>query len=330
MTLFLVISALLTLAVLAGLLRPLWRGARGVALGIGLVVLGSTALLYPIVGTPLALDAGNLKAPETLGDAVAQLEAELQRDPRQPEGWRLLAQAYQRQDQATKARDAYAKAVELGPENAGLLAEAAQSRAVVSANRLFDPEAVVMLQRALQLEPDHQRARWFLGIAQRQSGDEAAAAATWEPLLAKVDAATAASLRKEIDNARIAAGMAPLPAAVAAANALRVKVSLDPEFAARVRLRGDASVFVIARKPGGPPMPVAVEKRGVSELPFTATLDDGDSPMPTSTLSQLGEVELVARLSESGEGNRQDGDIESKSVRVKLPARAPVELVIGQ
>lgn len=330
MTLFLVISALLTLAVLAGLLRPLWRGARGVALGIGLVVLGSTALLYPIVGTPLALDAGNLKAPETLGDAVAQLEAELQRDPRQPEGWRLLAQAYQRQDQATKARDAYAKAVELGPENAGLLAEAAQSRAVASTNRLFDPEAVVMLQRALQLEPDHQRARWFLGIAQRQSGDEAAAAATWEPLLAKVDAATAASLRKEIDNARIAAGMAPLPAAVAAANALRVKVSLDPEFAARVRLRGDASVFVIARKPGGPPMPVAVEKRGVSELPFTATLDDGDSPMPTSTLSQLGEVELVARLSESGEGNRQDGDIESKSVRVKLPARAPVELVIGQ
>lgn len=330
MTLFLVISALLTLAVLAGLLRPLWRGARGVALGIGLVVLGSTALLYPIVGTPLALDAGNLKAPETLGDAVAQLEAELQRDPRQPEGWRLLAQAYQRQDQATKARDAYAKAVELGPENAGLLAEAAQSRAVASANRLFDPEAVVMLQRALQLEPDHQRARWFLGIAQRQSGDEVAAAATWEPLLAKVDAATAASLRKEIDNARIAAGMAPLPAAVAAANALRVKVSLDPEFAARVRLRGDASVFVIARKPGGPPMPVAVEKRGVSELPFTATLDDGDSPMPTSTLSQLGEVELVARLSESGEGNRQDGDIESKSVRVKLPARAPVELVIGQ
>lgn len=330
MTLFLVISALLTLAVLAGLLRPLWRGARGVALGIGLVVLGSTALLYPIVGTPLALDAGNLKAPETLGDAVAQLEAELQRDPRQPEGWRLLAQAYQRQDQATKARDAYAKAVELGPEDAGLLAEAAQSRAVASANRLFDPEAVVMLQRALQLEPDHQRARWFLGIAQRQSGDEAAAAATWEPLLAKVDAATAASLRKEIDNARIAAGMAPLPAAVAAANALRVKVSLDPEFAARVRLRGDASVFVIARKPGGPPMPVAVEKRGVSELPFTATLDDGDSPMPTSTLSQLGEVELVARLSESGEGNRQDGDIESKSVRVKLPARAPVELVIGQ
>lgn len=329
MTLFLVLSALLTLAVLAGLLRPLWRGARGVALGIGIVVLASTALLYPLIGTPLALEAGSLKTPETLGDAVAQLEAELQRDPRQPEGWRLLAQAYQRQDQASKARDAYAKAVELGPEDAGLLAEAAQSRAAASANRLFDAEAVAMLQRALQLEPDHQRARWFLGIAQRQAGDDAAAAATWEPLLAKVDSATAASLRKEIDNARAAAGMAPLPAAVAAANALRVKVSLDPGFASRVRLRGDASVFVIARKPGGPPMPVAVEKRVLSELPFTTTLDDGDSPMPTSKLSDLREVELVVRLSESGEGNRQDGDIESKPVRVVLPTDNLIELMIG-
>ena len=58
-------------------------------------------------------------------------------------------------------------------------------------------------------------------------------------------------------------------------------------------------------------------------------LDDGDSPMPTRKLSQLREVDLVARLSESGVANRQDGDIESKPVRVALPAKGPVELVIG-
>ena len=144
--------------------------------------------------------------------------------------------------------------------------------------------------------------------------------------------ATATSLRKEIDSARSAAGMPPLPApapASAAADALQVKVALDPQFAARVRLRGDATVFVIARAPDGPPMPVAVEKHSVSELPLTVVLDDGDSLMPTSKLSQLREVELVARLSETGEGTRQEGDVESKPVRIALPAKAPVELVIG-
>ncbi len=332
MTVFLAVAVLMALAVLAVLLRPLWRDARGVAVGIAIVVLVSSALLYRIVGTPPALDAVNLKAPETLGDAIAQLEAELQRNPDQAEGWRLLGQALQREQQPVKARDAYAKAVKLAPDSADIATEAAQARAFADDKRLFDAQAVTLLQRALQVQPDHQRARWFLGIAQRQAGDNAAAAATWEPLLARVDAATAASLRKEVDGARNAAGLSPLPAAApvaASVNALQVQVALDPGFAARVRLHGDATVFVIARAPDGPPMPVAAEKRSVSELPFTATLDDGDSPMPTSKLSQLREVELVARLSNSGDAMKQDGDIESKPVRVMLPAKAPVELVIG-
>ncbi len=332
MAAFIVLAILLILAVLAVLLRPLWRGARGVAIGVGVIVAVSTLLLYQLVGTPQALDPAALKAPETLGDAIAQLETELQRNPDQAEGWRLLAQAYQREEQPIKARDAFAKAAELAPADAGILTEAAQARALADDKRLFDAQAVAMLQRALAADPAQQRARWFLGIAQRQAGDNAAAASTWEPLLSQVDAPTAASLRKEIDAARDDAGLPPLttPAAQASAPALVVNVSLDPDLAARVRLRGDAVVFVIARAVGGPPMPVAAEKHAVSELPFTASLDDSDSPMPTRKLSQMKEIELVARLSASGTAMQQDGDLESKPVRVTLPASGPVELVIGR
>lgn len=329
---FSIIAILLVLAVLAVLLRPIWRDARGVAIGVGVIVATSTLLLYQLVGTPQALDPAAVKAPETLGDAIAQLETEMQRNPNQAEGWRLLAQGYQREEQNIKARDSYAKAVELAPKDAGILTEAAQSRALVDDKRLFDAQAVMLLQRALAVDPAQQRARWFLGIAQRQAGDNAAAAKTWEPLLAQVDAPTAASLRKEIDTAREAAGLPTLPAPATATSAqpLVVNVSLDPELAARVRLNGNAVVFVIARAVGGPPMPVAAEKHGVSELPFIANLDDSDSPMPTMKLSQMKDVELVARMSASGNAERQEGDLESKPVRVTLPASKPVELVIGQ
>lgn len=332
MPVFVAIAALLCVATLAVLLRPLWRDVRGVALGMGVVMMVSTGLLYMLVGTPRALDGTVQQTPKTLGDAIVQLEAELQRDPRQAEGWRLLGQAYQREGKAVQSRDAFAKAAALLPDDPDLLTEAAQARALADEKRLFDAQAVDLLKRAIANESTHQRARWFLGIAQRQAGDNAAAAATWEPLLAQVDAATAASLRKEIDAARKDAGLPALAAAPATtgSDALEVKVALDPDFAARVRLRGDATVFVIARAPDGPPMPVAAEKRSVSELPFTATLDDGDSPMPTRKLSEMKEVVLVARLSESGIANRQDGDIESKPVRVTLPATKPVELVIGE
>ena len=332
MAVFIVLAILLTLIVLGVLLRPLWRGARGVAIGVGVILAASTLLLYQLVGTPQALDASAVRAPETLGDAIAQLETELQRNPNQADGWRLLAQAYQREDQAIKARDAYAKAAELAPDDAGVLTEAAQSRALANDKRLFDPQAVALLQRALAADPAQQRARWFLGIAQRQAGDNAAAAKTWEPLLTQVDAPTAASLRKEIDAARAEAGLPPVttPDAQAPSPALVVNVSLDPEFAARVRFRGDAVVFVIARAVGGPPMPVAAEKHTVAELPFTANLDDNDSPMPTMKLSQMREVELIARMSAGGTAEQQADDIESKPVRVTLPATGPIELVIGK
>lgn len=329
MAVFLMIALLLCLLVLATLLRPLWQGARGVALGIGIAVLLSTGLLYKLVGTPQALDPATRQAPRTLEEAVVQLQAALARDPAQADGWALLGQAYQRLGDASNARDAFAKAAKLAPDSADVLTEAAQSRALADPSRTFDAQAVALLEAALKANPAHERARWFLGVAQRQAGRNGEAAATWAPLLAQVDAATAASLRKEINAARAQAGLAPLAEPAAPPPLLSVKVSLDPALAARVRLRPDATVFVIARQVGGPPMPVAAQKHAVSELPFTAALGDADSPMPTLKLSQLREVELVARLSESGEAMRQDGDLESKPVRVTLPATGPVTLVIG-
>lgn len=329
---FVLVALALALAVLAVLLRPLWREARGIALAIGAMVLLSTGLLYRIVGTPDALDPAALRAPETIGEAIAQLEKSLARDPDQAEGWMLLGMAYQRQGELAKSRDAYGRAAELAPDNPEALTEAAQSRAMAAPDRRFDAKAVAMLQAALQASPDHQRARWFLGVAQRQAGEDAAAAKTWEPLLGQLQGDTAATLRGEVNAARAAAGLPPLPepaATAPGAGSLQVAVELDPAFAARVRLDGNAQVFVIARQPGGPPMPVAAERHAVSELPFTTTLDDADSPMPTQKLSQLREVELVARLSASGNAMKQDGDIESAPVRVVLPAKDTVTLRIG-
>ena len=106
-------------------------------------------------------------------------------------------------------------------------------------------------------------------------------------------------------------------------------VTLDPALAARVRLQPNATVFVIARQVGGPPMPVAAQKHTASELPFDASLSDADSPMPTLKLSQLQEVEILARLSASGEAMPQAGDLQSKPIRVTLPAKTPVNVVIA-
>ena len=334
---FTAIAVTLSLLVLAAVLWPLRTASRGLFIGL-LAAFGIAAiLLYRVAGTPAAIGmpraAVATTTPTTMDEAVRQLEAELKQRPDQPDGWLLLGRSYFSMQRYADAQRAYDSALKLQPDNPDLLVDLGEARMYANPQRLIDAESVKLLQRALELQPQHQRARWLLGVSQRQQGQPAEAAKTWEPLLAEVDASTAAALRPQLDAARKDAGLPPLPAAPAAAPgpaALRVAVKLDPDFAARVRLRGDATVFLVARAPDGPPMPVAAEKHSVSELPFTTTLDDSDSPMPTLKLSQLREVELVARLSDSGNAIPQEGDVVSAPVRVTLPAKDTVELVIGK
>ncbi len=328
---FALLAALLALGAFGTVLRPLWRARRGSAL---LLIAAFTVLaggLYRLVGTPIALDTAMIERPTSLDQAIAQLEANRERFPDQ-EGWAMLADAYARAGRHAEARDTWDEVLRRAPDEPDYLAAAAEARAQADAEHRFDARAVEYLQRALKRTPDHQRARFYLGIALRQQGKAAEAAQTWEPLLAALGPDEGATLRSEVDAARRDAGLPPLPApkpAEPGANALTVTVALDPAFAARVRLRGDATVLVIARQPDGPPMPIAVEKHTVAELPLKIVLDDADGPMPTAKLSSLHDVEVVARISESGTPMRQPGDIESKPVRTALPAKGPIALTLG-
>lgn len=329
MTVFVIAALLMAVLALGVVLRPLWRGNRKVALAMMSSIAIVAGLLYLLVGTPRALDPTQRRAPETLADAVSQLEAELNRDPNQPEGWRLLARAHAAQGRQEQARDAYAQAVKLAPDEPDLLAEAAEARALAAPDRRFDVEALAMLRHALERQPMHQRARWFLGIAQRQAGQPAEAAKTWEPLLGIVDANTVGSLREQINVARVEAGLDPLsaPASPAVSDALlRVTVELAPELKSQLR-DGDV-LFVIARQPNGPPMPIAVKRLPAGTFPTTVELGDSDGPMPTMKLSQVDAVEIIARVSHDGDAARAPGDLESaaQAATPKTGARHTVRI----
>jgi cytochrome c-type biogenesis protein CcmH len=312
-------------------LRATGRRAPFIVMVVAVGVAGSA--LYYLVGTPeAAAPTARTGEPASLREGVVELQRALERDPQRADGWALLGRSQQALGNMAEANRAFARAVQLAPNEPELLVEAAQTRAQADPAKQFDDTALQWLRHAQRLAPGSERAGWLIGIAQRQRGQDAEAAATWEALLPRLDPGAATALREQIASAREKAGLpaAAAPSAAAtAAPALTVTVALDPAFAARARLRDDASIFVIARIPGGPPMPVAVEKHRLADLPLRVTLDDADSPMPTQPLSALKEVEVFARLSASGQANRQEGDIDSPAVRVPLPHAEPVPLLIG-
>ncbi|MGG6462755.1 tetratricopeptide repeat protein [Solilutibacter silvestris] len=331
MTSFLPVAIVGSLLVLVFVLRPLWKQSRPLVIALAGSGVFIALALYWLLGTPLALDPAMRRAPATLDEAASQLQARLALDPANADGWRVLAQIYAKQGNHEKAADAAGRAATLSPNDPDVLVAAAEARAMAAPEHRFDTQGLAWLDAAIKRDPRHQRALWFKGIALRQAGRDADAIATWESLLPLVDAKAAAVLGAQIDVARAAAKLPPRPqpAVAQTANGLHVRVKLGSGVDV-AKLDPSTPVFVIARQVGGPPMPVAVEKHTLAELPLDVSLDDRDSPMPTARLSSLKSVEVLARISRSGSATRGDGDIETAPVRIDLPASAPVQLEFGK
>lgn len=332
-------AAVLAVVATGVTLWPLWRaGKRRIWGSLVAMAMVATLGLYQLLGTPAAMQPQPEAAatPQTIEEGIAQLQDALKQNPERVDGWVLLARSQLEIGKIADAAAAYQRAVQLAPDEPGLLLEAAQTRAQADPKFLFDDTAQQWLARARQIAPDNERVIWLTGIVQRQQGQNEQAAQTWESLLPRLEPAAANALKAQIDIAR---GKAPTSAQVGTATTtaaastagggITITVTLAPALAERAAA-GKETMFVIARIPGGPPMPVAVERHPAQAAPLTVTLDDDDSPMPTQKLSALQEVEVFARLSASGNAMRGEGDVESVPIKVKLPTDKPLAIMLGQ
>ena len=84
--------------------------------------------------------------------------------------WSMLGRAYKFMNRYDDASRAFAEALELEPENVGLLLERAEVIALEN-NRQFVPEARQLTLKALELEPNNMNALWFAGVAEFQGGE---------------------------------------------------------------------------------------------------------------------------------------------------------------
>ena len=335
MTQFLFFAALLALLAIALAVSALWQRSRALALALAIGLPLAAAGLYHLKGNPEALKPAAAAAvapgPTSIEDAVVQLQKKLDAEPGNFDGMVLLARSYMALEKFDLARDTYAKALKLKPDDSDLSVEYAEALLRASSDHRFPPEAVAMLETAIAKNPSNQRALFFLGTFQMQENRPADAVAIWEKLLPLLDSATAAELRKQINLARLAAGMPTLsppaePAATAAT--LEIDVRIDPTLAALAKPGDVLYVFARALNGGGPPF--AAKRIELGALPMQVQLSDADSPMPTAKLSSQQKVLVMARLSKSGDAKASTGDIESDPVPMSVGSGKPVTLRMRQ
>ena len=331
---FVLIAALLTVFAALFAVWPLWRQSRPLALMIALGLPLVAGGLYWLEGQPEALDPQLVAAPTTMQEAVVQLEKRLATEPDSFEGQALLARSYMALGRFADAQNAYAHALALKPGETDLSVEYAEAMLRASPDRRFPPAAVAMLERAVATHPQNQRGLFFLGLQRMQAEKFAEASALWEKLLPMLDPPAARELLAQINHARDQAGLPALAAAEpvagpsAAEAGLALELRLDPVIAKSVP--ANAVLFVFARALDGRGPPFAAKRIEGAQFPLSLRLSDADSPMPAAKLSSQTRVQVMARLSLSGDARPGSGDIESKPAEVETAAGQTTVLLLDQ
>jgi cytochrome c-type biogenesis protein CcmH len=282
--------------------------------------------LYVMLGTPDALTPAALSVhdPSGMEEAVRNLAHRLESQPDDAEGWETLARSYNALERYDDALKAYAYLARLRPNDANILADYADTMAMVRNGSLQgEPERLV--ERSLAIDPNNLKSLALSGTAAFERGDYPDAIAQWEriqrlaPPESDVARATADSIR---DAKRMMQAKKETPTTVAtipprkksdvpsSSSSVRGVVDLDP--ALRDRVAANDTVFIFARAVGGatdrPSMPVAVIRTTVAALPYQFVLDDS-ATMNGQKLSELKEVLVGVRISRSGNALEREGEM---------------------
>lgn len=302
------------------------RGGRGLAALIGVALPVCALGVYVLVGSPRGVDApagSHAVGAMQLEGLVEGLAAKLRQNPDNADGWKMLGRSYAALGRFSEAVDAYARAVAYAPQDAQLLADFADALAMARGRSLQgEPEKLV--QRALEIDPNHLKALALAGTAAFDRKDFKAAAAYWQRMLPLVapDSEDARQIRANVDEARKLAG-GTVDAARHAG--LRGTVRLSPEL--RDKVGADDTLFIYARAADGPAMPLAVLRRPARELPVKFALDDSMAMAAGMAISGHPRVVVTARVSRSGGAVAQPGDLQGASKPVANDAQR-IDVVI--
>ena len=308
-----------------------------------IVAFASTFGLYQLWGA-----SGELRATELLdkGEAVelTRLEREelmtllggaSQRFPDQLEWGYLNARLLSAAGKYEQAFSVFESILKQMPEEAS--ADRAATLTLMAEAKFFaagqraDETTYALIQQALDLNPQSRQALGLAGILAFELDKAADALMHWKTLWQSLPAGPesqvlAQGIRRAAERLQSQGESVDLSWLQRAE--LKVLVELSEEARAQVS-EGD-SVFVLARAVSGPPMPLAVQRMQVSDLPQVVTLSDAQAMAPGMNLSSFDQVSVVARVSKSGQPLPQSGDWQIVSEPVANNHGAVLKLVISQ
>jgi cytochrome c-type biogenesis protein CcmH len=294
------------------------------SLGVSLVIPVMGLLIYYYLGSPesIPVTPGAPTTTQPIDDSsqdvaslLAQLEERIAQEPTNSKGWELAARTYMSLTNYPKAEHAYRQLNALVPGNPDFLSSWADASIMANGNAYTD-DARKAVTAALKLDPQHVNALWIAALGSGSTGEYESAnvylnrllplVGSNEELISNINRLINTNNRKQSESGEIITATQANPG-----KEIKVKVNIDRT--AVETLEQFKAVYIIARAQNGAPAPLAVSKHLPSELPVSITLTRSMSMIPGMDIDSVEELEIVARLSLSGNPVAGPGDYESQS-----------------
>ena len=254
--------------------------------------------LYAYIGTPY--DPDQQTEMPSVEEMVSSLAERLEDNPADVVGWKMLGRSYIQLGRIDEAITAFETASELESGRNGDTLISLGEAWLIKDRETIAGKGGQLIESGLALSPNNTQGLFYGGLVALQRGDRGLAADRWEALVAQ----NPPDDIRNILEPRIAewrAEPAPPMAAIVVAD-----VSAD---ARALEAAGEAAqLYLIARDPARPSPPVAVTRRPVADLPTRIELSDANAMVPGRVPSAFDELEVIARISLSGQPVAQTGD----------------------
>lgn len=373
MTTFLIVCAVMVVAALALVLVPLLRNVPATAKGEKPAPRAVPAAVLLMIALPLAATAfygstsnfpwdnpgaaagqgAHAQDAGSMDEVLQQLQARLQQNPGDVEGWLMLGRTHLVSGRYEQAVAAYERASSLTGGNDPRVQLDLAEALVVSEKPEAQGKAKEILDAALAADGANQKALWYSGVLAARAGDNETAKTLFTRLLdqnppeqiRQILVAQLAELGAPVPETvappqgmggmgGMGGGMGGAPAASASAGSvepagrtIRIAVSVDPALAGK--LKPGTPLFVSAREPGIPGPPIAAVRISADQLPTTVVLSDANSMIEGRTLSSVNDVQVVARVAFGGSAVPASGDLVGDATHAK-GAAPDISVVINK
>ena len=174
-----------------------WLGRIG---GGGLAAIAALAIAAAAIGYRLLGDVDSPEASQP-ADPLGELERRASAEPGNAGAWQELGFAYFELERFAEAATAYRRATEADPDSAVLWSSLGEALVMASERDPMPPEALEAFRKAIALDREDPRGRYFMAVEKDLAGDHEGAVAAWLALLADTPpgAPWEADLRRTIE-----------------------------------------------------------------------------------------------------------------------------------